>query len=63
MGDVSEVVTTEFGVHLIKVTERKEGEKSNFDPLKDQVQEIYAQEIYQNIITDMRKNSKIEIAP
>jgi len=63
VNDVSEVVTTEFGVHLIKVTNRSEGEKSNFESIKDQVREIYAQEIYQNIITDMRKNSKIEVTP
>jgi parvulin-like peptidyl-prolyl isomerase len=61
VGDVSDVVTTEFGVHLIKVHERTKEEPSNFETIKDQVREIYAQEIYQNIVLDMRKNSKIEV--
>jgi len=61
VGEVSEVVTTEFGVHLIKVLDRTPPTPSNFDAIKDQVREIYAQEIYQNIVLDMRKNSKIEV--
>jgi parvulin-like peptidyl-prolyl isomerase len=61
VGQVSEIVTTEFGLHLIKVHERTKGEPSNFDAIKDQVREIYAQEVYQNIVLDMRKNSKIEV--
>ncbi len=60
VGDVTDVVTTEFGLHLIKVTDRNEGQKSNYEQIKDQVREVYAQEIYQNIISDMRKNSRIE---
>jgi parvulin-like peptidyl-prolyl isomerase len=60
VGDVSEVVATDFGYHLIKVTDRTQGQPSTFEAIKSEVKEIYAQEIYQLIITDQRRTAKIE---
>ena len=37
IGQVSEVVQTDFGLHLIKVTERRPGEKSEFSKIKEAV--------------------------
>src|SRR5262249_28936262 len=38
---ISEVVETEYGLHLIKVTERKPGEKpSEFEKIKDAVRDL-----------------------
>lgn len=63
VGDVSDVVATEFGYHLIKATDRTAGEPSNFDTLRETVREVYAQELelYQNILSEQRKTSRIEV--
>jgi parvulin-like peptidyl-prolyl isomerase len=60
VGEMSDVVATEFGYHIIKVTDKSAGQPSNFEAIKLEVKEIYAQEIYQYIITEQRKVSKIE---
>lgn len=36
-GDLSEVVQTDFGYHIIKLTERKEGADKPFDEMKDRI--------------------------
>src|SRR5262249_4970514 len=46
VGEVSDVVTTEFGFHLIKVTERKPGEASVFDKVKEVVYQVAAKELW-----------------
>jgi parvulin-like peptidyl-prolyl isomerase len=62
-GEISDVVQTVFGVHLIKVTERTKGEPSTFDALKETVREVWAQDedLYQRILADQRKNGTIKI--
>ncbi|HYV34503.1 MAG TPA: peptidylprolyl isomerase [Gemmataceae bacterium] len=60
VGDTSGIVPTDFGYHIIKVTDRTQGQPSNFEALKNEVKEIYAQEIYQYIIAEQRKSAKIE---
>ena len=37
VGELSPVVKTQFGYHIIKVTERKEGERKPFDQVKEQI--------------------------
>src|SRR5262249_54932209 len=44
IGDITEIVTTDFGYHFLKVTERTPGEASDFNTLKDVVREVYAQD-------------------
>lgn len=60
VGEVSDVVVTEFGYHLIKVTNRDNGQPSEYEKIKDQVKEIYAQEIYRAVLTEARRTSRIE---
>ena len=36
-GEISEVVKTQYGYHIIQVTERKEGEPKPFDQVKEQI--------------------------
>jgi parvulin-like peptidyl-prolyl isomerase len=62
-GELSEVVNSEFGVHLIKVTERSAGEPSNYETMRDMIREVWAQEaeLYQRILAEQRKNSKIDV--
>ncbi len=61
--EISNVVATKFGYHIIKVTDRTKGEPSEFEPIKDQVREVCAQDgdLYQSVVNYMRKNSKIDI--
>lgn len=63
VGEISNVVATDFGYHVIKVTDRTKGEPANFEEIKDAVREVYAQDIdlYQNIINEQRKTARIEV--
>jgi peptidyl-prolyl cis-trans isomerase C len=61
VGDVSDIVTTDFGLHLIKVTDRKPGKPSDFEKIKDEVRDFYVEELRQNLLMQERKNAKIEI--
>jgi parvulin-like peptidyl-prolyl isomerase len=63
VNEISGVVATDFGMHLIKVTKRDEGEPTTFDAVRETVREVYAQdmELYQRILAEQRKNAKIEV--
>lgn len=64
VGEISDVVQTVFGLHLIKVTDRTAGEPSSFEALKDTVREVYAQdeELFVRILAEQRKSGDIKIA-
>ena len=61
VGDVSNVVATDFGLHLIKVTNRDPGQPSDYAKIHDQVKEIYAQELHQQIVAEQRRTARVEI--
>jgi parvulin-like peptidyl-prolyl isomerase len=63
VGEISDVVQTSAGLHLIKVTERTKGEDSNFAALKDTVREVWAQDedLYQRILNEQKKTGTIKI--
>ncbi|MCI0456320.1 MAG: peptidylprolyl isomerase [Gemmataceae bacterium] len=61
VGDVSDIVATEFGLHLIKVTNRENGQPSEFEKVKEQVKTIHAQEVYQAIILEQRRTAQVQI--
>jgi parvulin-like peptidyl-prolyl isomerase len=63
VGEISEAVETEFGYHIIKVTERTKGEPTTFEKIKEIVRDVYAQEVqlYQNIINEQRKKAQIKV--
>src|SRR5262249_3731936 len=63
-GEISDVVTTDFGVHIIKVTDRTQGETTTYATAKDSVREIMAQDLdlYQTILAQQRKAAKSEEA-
>jgi parvulin-like peptidyl-prolyl isomerase len=61
--EISTVVQTQFGLHLILVTDRTPGEPSSFDPLRDTVREVWAQDedLYARILADQRKTGSIKV--
>jgi len=60
-GQMSEVVSTQFGLHLILVTERKPGKPTKFEDVKDMVREIYAEQLREQICAELRPATRIVI--
>jgi peptidyl-prolyl cis-trans isomerase C len=60
-GQMSEVVTTQFGLHLILVSERKPGHPTKFEDVKDMVREIYAEQLREQICAELRPATRIVI--
>ncbi len=61
VGDISEVVETDFGLHLIKVTDRKVGMPSKFEQCIEDVRDSYAEELRIALLNQLRKKAKVEI--
>lgn len=60
-GELSDVVETEFGTHLIRVTERKDGTLAKFEQCIEDVRDSYAEELRIALLSQLRKKAKIEI--
>ena len=60
---MSEPVKTEFGYHLILVTDRKPGKDVKFDEVKENVKAVYYQKLREAIVAQARPKAKIEITP
>jgi parvulin-like peptidyl-prolyl isomerase len=58
---ISDVVQTGYGLHLIKVTERKAGEPSDYAKIKDDVREFCVEEMRLGLVNDLRRSGKVEI--
>ncbi len=63
VGGVSDVLQTPVGLHLVKVTDRKNGEPSEYAKVKDEARLYYVEEIRQELLLKERKAAKIEITP
>jgi parvulin-like peptidyl-prolyl isomerase len=61
VGEVSDVIETEAGYHLIWVTDRKAGKPSRFEDVAQDVRECFEAELKQNLLIELRKKAKIEI--
>jgi len=61
VGEVSDVVTTDYGVHLLKVTDRKPGQPSDYAKIKDEVRELCIEEMRLAKLAEQRKAAHIEI--
>jgi peptidyl-prolyl cis-trans isomerase C len=62
VGEVSDVVSTDYGLHLIKVTERKPGSApSDYAKVKEIARDVAMEEYRQAVLAHQRKTAKIEI--
>lgn len=62
-GEISAPVETDYGMHLILVTDTKPGQNVDFEAMKDEILNQYASDLQTQIIEAERKNAKIEIKP
>ena len=60
-GDISDVVESEFGLHLILVAERKPGKPSEFEKCVDEVRDAYTDEYRLELIAKLRKEAQVLI--
>jgi peptidyl-prolyl cis-trans isomerase C len=61
VGEVSDVVETDYGLHLIKVTDRKPGQPADYNKVKDEVRELCIEEMRLAVLAQQRKSAHIEI--
>jgi peptidyl-prolyl cis-trans isomerase C len=60
---MSDVVTTQYGYHLILVTERKPGKQPKFEDIKDDVHEVYTERLREALIAQLRPSARIVVNP
>ena len=64
-GEISDVVKTQYGFHIITVTERKDGEAKPFDQVKEQIRATLRnkglQEQVQGHFDDLKKQADLKI--
>jgi peptidyl-prolyl cis-trans isomerase C len=58
---LSDAVVTEFGVHLILVTDVKPGREVQYDKLKEVVKEVYAERLRETLLARLRPTARIVI--
>lgn len=61
VGEVSDVVTTQFGYHIIKVTDIKKGEEIDFNELKPEIKLDILKQNADSLLDRLKQQAKIEI--
>jgi parvulin-like peptidyl-prolyl isomerase len=61
VGEISDVVQTGYGCHLIKVTDRKPGQPSDYTKMKEEVREMCIEEMRMALLAQQRKTAHVEI--
>jgi peptidyl-prolyl cis-trans isomerase C len=61
--EMSDVVVTRFGLHLILATDRRAGKDVKFEDVKDVVRDVYGEQLREEICAKLRQGAKIEITP
>jgi peptidyl-prolyl cis-trans isomerase C len=61
--EMSDVVETPFGYHLILCVERKAGREVKFDEVKEIVKEVYFDRLHEGLSGQLRAQAKIVVNP
>ncbi len=61
VNQLSDVIESEYGLHLILVSDRKPGQPSDFTKIKDDVRELCIQDMFFNVLAQQRKAARVEI--
>ena len=62
-GEISQPVETPYGLHLIQVTDRKEGRLPDYEKVKPYILQAYSKQLNDEIVAEERKSAKIEVKP
>lgn len=60
---MSDAVATQFGQHLILVTDRKEGKEPKFEEVKEDVREVYWSQLCETLCDKLRPTAKVVVNP
>ena len=60
-GEVSGLVRTEYGLHIIQIADFQPGKPSRFEEMQESVKDVYADELKVSIILQQRREAKIEV--
>ncbi len=60
--EMSDIVETEFGFHLILLLDRRPGKDVKFEDVKDNVKEFYAEKLRNLVVQHMRRSAKIVVS-
>ena len=61
VGQISDIVETEFGYHLILVTDRKPGQPVEFNNVAPSVEQWYIEDLRRSILRRLRESATVEI--
>jgi peptidyl-prolyl cis-trans isomerase C len=61
--EMTDIVETEFGYHLILVTDRRQGTPKKFEEVKGDVQMLYAMRLRESVINLMKPKAQITMTP
>ena len=62
-GELSDVVQTPFGYHLILVTDRRPGAETKFEDVKEIVKDVYCEKLRDYLTGQLKTNAQISITP
>jgi peptidyl-prolyl cis-trans isomerase C len=60
---MSDVVETQFGFHLLLLLQRKPGKEVKFEDVKKDVKEVYCDQLREGMIAQLRQRATINITP
>jgi peptidyl-prolyl cis-trans isomerase C len=60
---MSDVVATDSGLHLILAVDCKPGKDVKFEEVRDFVKDVYAERLHDAIVAQMRPQARIVVSP